>query len=137
VSWGDVLAVLGGLGTGLLSGAIGVGGGLFFVPILTVGFRLAQPLAQGTSLAAIIPTALVGGITHIRQGNVVREAAVWMGLGGVVGAVIGALVAVEVPAQLLARIFGAFLLFSAARIAWLAWRPSPRATPNPRPNPVR
>jgi uncharacterized membrane protein YfcA len=123
VSWGDVLAVVGGLGTGLLSGAIGVGGGLFFVPILTVGFGLPQPVAQGTSLAAIIPTALVGGITHIRQGNVVREAAVWMGLGGVGGAVIGALVAVEVPSQLLARIFGAFLLFSAVRIAWTAWRP--------------
>ena len=133
MSWADLLAVLGGLGAGLVSGAIGVGGGLFFVPILTVGFRLPQQVAQGTSLAAIIPTALVGGITHIRQGNVVREAAVWMGVGGVVGAVIGALVAVEVPAQLLARIFGAFLLFSAARIAWLAWRPSASSHAEPTP----
>ncbi len=134
MSWGDVLAVLGGFLTGLLSGTIGVGGGLLFVPILTVGFGLAQPIAQGTSLAAIIPTALVGGITHIRQGNVVRDAAVWMGLGGVGGAVIGALIAVEVPAPLLARIFGAFLLFSAFRIAWTAWRPPPdRSTPPPKP----
>ena len=134
MSWGDVLAVLGGFLTGLLSGTIGVGGGLLFVPILTVGFGLAQPLAQGTSLAAIIPTALVGGTTHIRQGNVVRDAAVWMGVGGVGGAVIGALIAVEVPGPLLARIFGAFLLFSAFRIAWTAWRPPPvRSTDPPKP----
>jgi uncharacterized membrane protein YfcA len=124
LSWGDVLAIIGGLAAGLLSGTVGIGGGQVFVPILTVGFRLAQPLAQGTSLAAIIPTAVVGGITHIREGNVVPEAAVWMGLGAVVGAVIGALVAVEVPAELLARIFGAFLLFSALRMGWTAWRPA-------------
>jgi uncharacterized membrane protein YfcA len=133
VSWGDVLAVIGGFGAGLLSGTIGIGGGQLFVPILTVGFRLAQPLAQGTSLAAIIPTALVGGITHIRQGNVVREAAVWMGLGGVGGALIGALIAVEAPAQLLARLFGAFLLFSAVRIAWTARRPAVTGPAGPTP----
>lgn len=125
MTWGDVLAIGGGLAAGLLSGMIGVGGGQVFVPILTVGFRLAQPLAQGTSLAAIIPTAMVGGITHIREGNVVAEAALWMGLGAVVGAVIGALIAVDVPAQLLARIFGAFLLVSAFRMGWTAWRRPP------------
>ena len=124
MSWVDVLTVAGGFAAGLLSGAIGVGGGLLFVPILTVGFRSAQQIAQGTSLVAIIPTALVGGITHIRQGNVLAQAALWMGVGGVVGAVVGALVAVEVPAQLLARLFGAFLLVSAGRIAWTAWKPA-------------
>ena len=62
----DLFAVIGGLGAGLLSGAIGIGGGLVFVPILTIGFRVAQTVAQGTSLAAIVPTALVGGSTHLR-----------------------------------------------------------------------
>jgi len=122
MSWGDVLAIIGGLAAGLLSGTVGVGGGQLFVPILTIGFRLAQPLAQGTSLAAIIPTAVVGGITHVREGNVVAEAAIWMGLGAVGGAVIGALIAVDVPALLLARTFGAFLLLSALRMGWTAWR---------------
>jgi uncharacterized membrane protein YfcA len=117
VSWNDAWAIAGGLLAGLLSGTIGIGGGLAFVPIMTIGFRMPQQLAQGTSLAAIIPTALVGGITHIRQGNVRREAAIWMGGGGVVGAVIGALVAVNLPTSFLARLFGAFLLFSAYRIA--------------------
>jgi uncharacterized membrane protein YfcA len=122
VSWGDVVAIGGGLVAGFLSGTIGIGGGLVFVPFMTIGFRMAQPLAQGTSLAAVIPTAVVGGVTHLRRGNVRRDAAIWMGAGGLVGAAIGALIAVEVPGSILARIFGAFLLFSAYRIAFA--RPS-------------
>ena len=117
MSWGDLVAIGGGLVAGVLSGTIGIGGGLVFVPFMTIGFRIAQPLAQGTSLAAVIPTAVVGGITHLRRGNVRRDAAVLMGVGGVVGAAIGALVAVEVPGSILARIFGASLLFSADRFA--------------------
>ena len=126
MSWGDAAAIGAGLVAGFLSGTIGIGGGLAFVPIMTIGFRMAQQLAQGTSLAAIIPTALVGGITHIRQGNVRLEAAIWMGGGGVVGAVIGALVAVNLPTSFLARLFGVLLLFSAYRIAMGARRqPAP------------
>jgi uncharacterized membrane protein YfcA len=117
LSWADVFAIGGGVLAGFLSGTVGSGGGLLFVPIMTVGFRMAQPIAQGTSLAAVIPTAIVGGITHIRQGNVIKAAAIWMGVGGVGGAVIGSLVAVEVPEQILARGFGLFLLFSAYRMA--------------------
>jgi uncharacterized membrane protein YfcA len=116
VSWNDLIAIGGGLVAGFLSGTIGIGGGLVFVPFMTIGFRIAQPLAQGTSLAAVIPTAVVGGVTHLRRGNVRRDAAIWMGAGGVVGAAIGALVAVEVPGSIMARLFGAFLLFSAYRI---------------------
>lgn len=124
MSWSDAAAIGAGLLVGFLSGTIGIGGGVAFVPIMTVGFRLAQPLAQGTSLAAIIPTALVGGITHLRRGNVRVDAAVWMGSGGVVGSVIGALIAVDLPSSLLARLFGVLLVFSAYRIALGARRPT-------------
>jgi len=116
MSWGDVLLIAGGFGAGFLSGTIGIGGGLLFVPTMTVGFRISQAVAQGTSLVAIVPTAIVGGITHIREGNVLLAPAIWMGGGGVVGAVIGALVAVEVPGPILARIWGGFLVFSAYRL---------------------
>jgi len=116
VSWLDVIAVVGGFAAGFLSGTIGIGGGLAFVPTMTVGMRLSQAVAQGTSLVAIIPTAIVGGITHLRAGNVLVRPALWMGGGGVIGSVIGALVAVEVPGPLLARVWGGFLVFSAYRL---------------------
>lgn len=117
MSWLDLLAIAGGFGAGFLSGTIGIGGGLLFVPTMTVGFRLSQAVAQGTSLVAIVPTAIVGSITHLREGNVLLGPALMMGGGGVVGAVLGALVAVEVPGPLLARTWGAFLVFSAYRLA--------------------
>ena len=134
MSWGDAAAIGAGLFAGFLSGTIGIGGGLAFVPIMTIGFRMPQQLAQGTSLAAIIPTALVGWITHLRQGNVRLDAAIWMGAGGVVGALIGALVAVDLPTSFLARLFGVFLLFSAYRIAMGALRPTIKSQADPKPS---
>ena len=109
----DVAAIVGGLVAGLLSGAIGIGGGLVFVPMLTIGFRVTQTVAQGTSLAAIVPTALVGGVTHLRQGNADVYAAVWVGAAGVLGAIGGALIAVHVESTVLARVFGGFYIASA------------------------
>lgn len=120
MTWSDVLLIAGGLVAGFFSGTIGIGGGLLFVPTMTVGFRLSQAAAQGTSLLAIIPTSIVGGFTHLRQGNVQVRPAMWMGGGGLVGAIIGALVAVEVPGPLLARVWGAFLLLFAGRLGFQA-----------------
>jgi uncharacterized membrane protein YfcA len=116
----DGLAILGGLVVGLVSGVIGVGGGVLMVPMMVLGFGYPQHLAQGTSLAAIVPTAAIGAWTHHRQGNVVWRAAILMGLAGVFGAIAGAFIALSLPKEALARLFGAFLLFS-------AWRLWPRA----------
>ena len=122
MSWRDLILILGGFGAGFLSGTIGIGGGALFVPTITVGYGLSQAIAQGTSLVAIIPTSLVSAVTHFREHNVIRDAAMWMGGGGVVGAVIGALIATEVPGHILARIWGAFLLFTAYRLGAQAFQ---------------
>jgi uncharacterized protein len=127
VSWTDLILVAGGFGAGFLSGTIGIGGGALFVPTMTVGAGVPQAVAQGTSLVAIVPTSLVSTITHIREGNVLRQASVWMGGGGVFGAILGALIAVEVPGSILARIWGGFLIFTAYRLAAQALR-APRGT---------
>ena len=111
-----IAAVLAGFVVGMLSGAMGIGGGILLVPLMVLGFGFAQHLAQGTSLAAIIPPAVVGAWTHDRAGQVARGAAVWVGGGGVIGAILGALVADRMPREVLIRLFGALLLFSAYRI---------------------
>jgi uncharacterized protein len=131
LSWSDLALIAGGLVAGFFSGTIGIGGGVLFVPTMTVGFRLSQAAAQGTSLLAIIPTAVVGGFTHLREGNVQVGPALWMGGGGLVGAIIGALVAVEVPGPLLARVWGAFLLLFALRLGVQAVQAFRRPTTNP------
>ena len=112
-----MILIVGGFGAGFLAGTIGIGGGSLFVPTMTIGVGVSQAVAQGTSLVAIVPTALVSTITHIREGNVLREASMWMGGGGVLGGILGALIAVEIPGPILARVWGGFLLFTAYRLA--------------------
>lgn len=127
MTWRELVLIGGGFAAGFLSGTIGIGGGALFVPTMTVGIGLSQAVAQGTSLVAIVPTSLVSSITHFREGNVLREVALWMGGGGVVGAVLGALVAVAVPGNVLARVWGAFLLFTAYRLAAQALKPAAKS----------
>lgn len=114
----DVLAVAGGFAVGLVSGTAGIGGGILLVPLMVIGFAFSQHVAQGTSLVAVIPTAIVGAVTHDRRGNVDRTAAIWLGVTGAVGAAGGALVAVHLPREVLARLFALILFFA----AWRMWR---------------
>ena len=65
-----LLITLSGLIIGILSGLTGIGGGIFLVPAMVLGFGISQRVAQGTSLVAILPTAAVGAITHHHNGNV-------------------------------------------------------------------
>ena len=112
----DGLVILTGFVVGAVSGVIGVGGGIFLVPIMVLGFRFDQQVAQGTSLAAILPSSFTGGATHASQGNVLWRPALLMAAGGVVGAAIGAGMALHLPREVLGRGFGLFLLFSAYRM---------------------
>jgi uncharacterized membrane protein YfcA len=112
----DLLLALTGFVAGAVGGALGIGGGVVIVPALTLAFGVAQTVAQGTSLATIVPTSIVGAATQDREGNVLRSAAAWMGVVGLVGAVAGAFLALALPTEVLARVFGAFLVVSAWRI---------------------
>lgn len=112
----DLLTVATGLLVGVASGILGVGGGILLVPAMTLGFGISQHVAQGTSLAAIIPTSVVGAVTHDRRGNVLRRAALFMAIGATAGAVLGAVVALHLPREVLARAFGVLLLFAASRL---------------------
>ncbi len=114
----NVLAVLSGFLIGVLSGLIGIGGGVLLVPLLVIAFGFSQQVAQGTSLAALIPTSIVGVVTHLRQGNLDVRAGVVMGAFGLLAAVAGALAAQHLHGKVLERLFGLLLLFAAYRL----WR---------------
>jgi uncharacterized membrane protein YfcA len=116
---GAVLVVLGlaiGLVTGVLSGLLGIGGGLIMVPAMALILGLSQHLAQGTSLFVIVPTAAAGSVTHLRLGNIRPAVAGWLAIGGVVGVVAGAMVALLVPDQGLRILFALFLLYTGSRM---------------------
>lgn len=98
-----------GAAAGVLSGLLGVGGGIVMVPALVMA-GLTQHLAQTTSLAAIVPIAVVGAVVFGQAANVDVGAAVVLAVGSVVGVRIGALLMHRLSEVLLARIFAVFLI---------------------------
>ena len=77
-----VIAVLVGVGIGVLSGMLGIGGGTVMVPVFKLGFGMTAIGSTATSLFAIIPTAISGSITHVRQKTCIPKLGVLAGVGG-------------------------------------------------------
>jgi uncharacterized membrane protein YfcA len=108
-----VLIVLLGVAAGAAAGVFGVGGGIIFVPTLTLVLGLAQLEAEATSLLAIIPVAILGSWRQTRTGHVNWRDATVMGLVSVVTAIGGALIADVAPERVL-RVGFAILLVATA-----------------------
>jgi uncharacterized protein len=118
----DVLiAVCLGVVAGVLAGLFGVGGGILFVPTLTIGLGLTQLHAEASSLLAIIPTVAAGTWRQQRYGNVRWRPAVVIGLAAVAGVEAGVIVAEHLPEHALRRLFGALMILVAVQVAWRAW----------------
>ena len=107
-----------GLAAGGLSGLFGVGGGILFVPALTLLLGLSQLHAEATSLAAIVPVACVGVWRQRGYGNMRWRPAATIGLTSVAGVGAGAVLARSLPEADLRRLFGVLLLLTAAQLAW-------------------
>ncbi|RIH84587.1 Sulfite exporter TauE/SafE [Calidithermus terrae] len=116
------LAVAGAF-AGFASGLLGVGGGTVIVPILVLLAGLEQHVAQGTSLLAMIPSALVGSYTHYRHGNLAQEVVPGLVVGIIAGAFAGGLVANQLPELWLRVVFAVVLVWTAAR--YVGARPKP------------
>jgi len=121
-----LLAVGLGVVAGILAGLFGVGGGILFVPTLTLGLGLTQLHAEASSLLAIIPTVLAGTWRQQRYGNVRWRPAIVIGLAAVAGVEAGVILAEHLPEGILRRLFGALVIVVAVQVAWRAWkRPQP------------
>lgn len=105
-----------GLAAGILSGLAGVGGGIIIVPALVLFFGLSQHMAQGTSLAVLVPPiGILAAIEYYRKGDVNLKAAVLIAAGLVLGSVLGAKIALGLPQAMLKKIFGVILLLASMR----------------------
>jgi hypothetical protein len=117
-----------GLAVGTLSGLMGVGGGLVMVPaLLLLGYD--QHLAQGTSLAVIVPVSLSGTLIHVRKGNVIWSFALWLSAGAVLGAWLTAGGVFRIPDPVLRVIFGVFTLL--VGLSMIRGRAAPAASAAP------
>jgi uncharacterized membrane protein YfcA len=116
------LALALGLVGGTLAGLFGVGGGIVFVPALTLGLGLSQLSGEATSLAAIVPVVAVGSYRQHRSGLIDWSSAGIIGLCSLVGVLAGAEVALRLPETTLRRAFAVFLLLAAVQMALRASR---------------
>ena len=106
-----------GLFTGAFASLVGVGGGIVIVPALVFIFGMPQQMAQGTSLALLLPPiGVVAAYTYYQKGFVDVKVALLIIAGFVVGSYFGSKFAVELPKQTLQRVFGVFLLFVAGKM---------------------
>ncbi len=111
-----LLAVLLALAGGLAGGLVGVGGGVLFVPALTIFIGLSQVEAESTSLLMIVFVALVGSYRQRSYGNVNLRNALLVGALSPLGVLIGVVVANNVPERALQLAFAALALFFALQL---------------------
>jgi uncharacterized membrane protein YfcA len=119
-----LVGVVAGGGAGLLAGMIGIGGGIVIVPVIYHGLihggvpvDTAAHVAVATSLAAIVPTAIVSFFGHWRAGNTdigfLRD---W-GPAIAIGVIVAQLLAPHVRSSLMSGVFGVLCLPFALRFA--------------------
>lgn len=108
-----------GVVAGVLSGLIGIGGGVIIVPALVFLFQFSQHRAEGTTLALMIPPiGILAVMPYFRNGHVDITAAALICLGFVFGGWAGGHWANAMSTTTLQRVFGVTLLILGARMLW-------------------
>ena len=105
-----------GVATGLLSGAMGVGGGVVMIPAMILLFGFLDATAKGTSLLVILPTSIIGTWRNRKVGNLDPSAALAVGVSGVASAFVAALGASQLSPRLSAYLFAGLLIVSAVQM---------------------
>ncbi len=114
-----------GLFTGLLSGTMGVGGGVIMIPAMILLFGFVDATAKGTSLLVILPTSIIGTARNRSSGNIDPKVALVVGVAGVASAFVGALGASELSPRLSGILFALLLIASAVQMLRHANDPPP------------
>lgn len=119
--------ILIGLTAGILSGLLGVGGGLILIPAMVLLLELNQHTAQGISLLVIVPTA-VAGVWRLNKDNLIDfTTVVYLSLGAVFGAVMSASFIQSLSSTTLKTVFGIFIIAVGIYTLINAWKNSATA----------
>lgn len=105
-----------GLMAGILSGLIGIGGGIIMVPLLLL-LGMTQHQSQGTSLAVLsVPVTALAAFNYYKEGYVDWKYAAVIAVFFVIGGYIGSKFAVQIDEKILKKIFGVILLLVAGKL---------------------
>jgi Predicted permeases len=112
---------LAGFVVGGLSGLLGVGGGIFIVPILVSFFAVQQHRAQAISQGVVLPTAIVSSFFYFKNGLIDTESisiAASMAVFSMFCAAYGVKVMKNLPANTLKKAFGALMVLAGIKMMW-------------------
>jgi uncharacterized membrane protein YfcA len=112
-----IILIVIGLLAGILSGLVGVGGGILMIPLLIIFLDLTQHEAQGTALFAMLPPiGILAAMNYYKAGFVKWEYAAVIALAFVVGGYFGSKLSISLPAQTVRKVFGVIMLIGAIKL---------------------
>jgi uncharacterized protein len=111
-----ILLVIGVI-TGVMAGMLGIGGAIIMIPALVFFMGFSQQMAQGTSLAVMLPPiGIFAAYNYWKAGQVNIKFALILAAAFIVGSYFGSKIALNVPQAVLKKIFGVLLLLVAAKM---------------------
>ena len=112
-----LIIILVGVAAGILSGLVGVGGGIIIVPALVYFIGFSQKTAQGTSLALImLPVGIFGVLQYYKQGYVDYKIVGLLAIGFLAGSFFGSRMALSISQETLKKVFAVLMIFIAVKM---------------------
>ena len=112
-----LIVILIGIAAGMLSGLVGIGGGLVIVPALVYFLGMSQHAAQGTSLGLILlPVGILAVLAYHKQGHVDPKIVGLLAIGFVAGSVFGSKISLSLPQETVKKIFAVLMIIIAVKM---------------------
>jgi uncharacterized membrane protein YfcA len=112
-----LILLLIGIGAGMLSGLVGVGGGIIIVPALVFFLGFSQKMAQGTSLGILLlPVGILGVMQFYKQGQINMNAVWLISLTFLIGSYFGSKIALSLPQDTVKKVFGVLMILIAIKL---------------------
>ena len=114
------IIILVGIAAGILSGLVGVGGGIVIVPALVYFVGFSQKTAQGTSLGLILlPVGILGVLQYYKQGHVDLRVVAILAIGFLLGSYFGSRIALALPQETIKKIFAILMILIAIKMLFI------------------
>jgi len=112
-----LLLILVGIAAGMLSGLVGVGGGIVIVPALVFILGFSQKMAMGTSLGILLlPVGILGVYQYYKQGYVDMRVVLIISAAFLFGSYFGSKIALSLPQETIKKIFAVFMIIIAIKL---------------------
>ena len=107
-----------GLITGLINGLFGSGGGTIVVPALVFLLNVNDYKAHATAISIILPLSIISTIIYFANNSIPFKVVLPVAIGGMIGSYIGAKTLNKIPINILRKIFGSVIIYTAIRMIW-------------------